>query len=296
MAKETKVNKNGIVKQIALDELNNYLSNGWHLGSGKVAWNKGLTKKDPRVKKYSEAQKGRHLTEDQKKHLSKLNKGKKWSEEALIKRSKSRKGFKPSKSQRQKTSLKLKGHVVSKETRMKISIKNKGKSHPQSLEAKQKISLHNSSIEFQNHQRKIKSINNSFNSSKPEKLSQLKLKEKFGDDVYFHYSELRYPFECDAYIKSLDLFIEFNYHWTHGKHPFNENNKFDIEELVRLKSKPQIRINSKGKECKSFYKVAIEVWTIRDVAKIKCANENRLNYILFYSYNEFLTWLDSCGV
>ena len=29
----------------------------------------------------------------------------------------------------------------------------------------------------------------------------------------------RYPFACDFYISSLDLFIECNYHWTHGGKP-----------------------------------------------------------------------------
>lgn len=31
----------------------------------------------------------------------------------------------------------------------------------------------------------------------------------------------RYPFKCDFYIPALDVFIECNFHWTHGGHWFD---------------------------------------------------------------------------
>ena len=41
----------------------------------------------------------------------------------------------------------------------------------------------------------------------------------------------RYPFACDFYISSLDLFIECNYHWTHGGKPYEgtEDDKQIVE-------------------------------------------------------------------
>ena len=62
--------------------------------------------------------------------------------------------------------------------------------------------------------------NHSFNISKPEVESFNLLKEKY-PDVINQYKDERYPFACDFYIPSLDLYIECNYHWTHGGHPFN---------------------------------------------------------------------------
>ena len=183
-----------------------------------------------------------------------------------------------------KTSLTLMGHPVSAETRLKISLKNKGRSHPMSEEAKRKISTHNSSKEFQNYQRELKRNNNSFNSSKTETESINILRGLFGsDDIITHYYSDLYPFECDVYIKSIDTFIEFNYHWTHGKHPFNPEDPNDIKKLNELKLKKQTRINSKGKLVDSFYVKLIDVWTNRDVMKLNTAKKNKLNYFTFYS-------------
>ena len=76
---------------------------------------------------------------------------------------------------------------------------------------------------------------------------------------------------CDFYIKELDLFIELNSHYTHGKHPFDENNKEDVELLNKYKTKT-----------KPSYKVIVEVWAGRDVLKRKVAEENNLNYLTIY--------------
>ena len=77
-----------------------------------------------------------------------------------------------------------------------------------------------------------KKKNGTFNSSKPEEDYYNLLKEKYGEeDVVRQYRDERYPFACDFYIKSLDLFIECNYSWTHGGHPFDENNEEDLKLL-----------------------------------------------------------------
>jgi hypothetical protein len=41
----------------------------------------------------------------------------------------------------------------------------------------------------------------------------------------------------DIYIKSLDIFIECNFHWTHGGHWFNYNDEQDIKRLNFLKER-----------------------------------------------------------
>ena len=46
-----------------------------------------------------------------------------------------------------------------------------------------------------------------------------------------------YPFACDFYIVSEDKFIEFQGHWTHGKKPFNPEEKDCQEKLNKWKEK-----------------------------------------------------------
>lgn len=122
--------------------------------------------------------------------------------------------------------------------------------------------------------------NNSFNTSKPEVESFNLLKEKY-PDVINQYKDERYPFACDFYIPSLDLYIECNYHWTHGGHPYNENNKEDQLLLEKWKTH-----NAK------FYKVAINTWTIRDVNKRNLAKQNNINYLEIWNINELKNWIN----
>ena len=123
--------------------------------------------------------------------------------------------------------------------------------------------------------------NNSFNTSKPEDESFNLLKEKYPDVIRQHRSDL-YPFACDFYIPSLDLYIECNYGWTHGIHPYNKDNKEDQLIVEQWKEK-----NTK------YYDNAIKTWTIRDVKKRNIAKQNNLNYIEFWNINELKDWLMS---
>lgn len=93
-------------------------------------------------------------------------------------------------------------------------------------------------------------------------------------DIIRQYKDERYPFNCDFYIKSEDLFIECNYHWSHGSTAFNPN---DAECIKRLKVWEEKAKTSK------YYQSAIDVWTRRDPLKIKCAKENQLNYKVLYN-------------
>lgn len=119
--------------------------------------------------------------------------------------------------------------------------------------------------------------NGTFNTSKPEETLYLLLCDAFGkEDVEQQYSsDSRYPFACDFYVKSLDLFIELNAHWSHGGHWFNEYDENDLKQLIAWQEKAK----QKG-SC--YYHAAIRVWTERDLLKKKTAENNHLNYIVFW--------------
>ena len=110
--------------------------------------------------------------------------------------------------------------------------------------------------------------------SETELLIYKFLIEFFKNDVIAQYCSEEYPFRCDFYIKSLDLYIELNAHWTHGGHPFDETNTDDIEILNKWKSN-----NTK------YYDKAVEVWSVVDVIKRNTAKKNNLNYLEIFSDN-----------
>ena len=122
--------------------------------------------------------------------------------------------------------------------------------------------------------------NRTYGKSQDEERYYNYLIRKFGeDDVVRQYRDERYPFDCDFYIKSLDLFIECNFHWTHGGKPYDRND-VDCEDLLNFWL-------YKAKES-SFYKNAIYVWTNLDVRKQQIAKSKNLNYKVLYDYKEDL--------
>lgn len=133
-----------------------------------------------------------------------------------------------------------------------------------------------------NHLIETKRKNNTFNKSKPEQRILLKLKTLYKDVIYNYKDITRYPFLCDFYIPSLDLFIELNFHWTHGKEPFDKNNEKHLEIINLWKNK-----------IKPFYKHAIYVWTDLDVRKLQTFKKNNLNYRIFYNEKQFNEWFNS---
>ena len=129
-----------------------------------------------------------------------------------------------------------------------------------------------------------KKKNKSFNKSKIEDEIYEILISKYGtDDIKRQYTDERYPFECDFYIKSLDIFIEFNGMWTHGPHAFNKESIDDINLLNEWKIKSN---NS------NFYKNAIYNWTVRDVNKRTVARNNNLNFYEFWNKEDILQFIE----
>lgn len=96
-------------------------------------------------------------------------------------------------------------------------------------------------------------------------------------DIKRQYKSEEYPFACDFYIVDKDLYVECNFHWTHGKHNFNKDNPDDIKKLNLWKDRSLK---------KNYYISAIDVWTNRDFMKRKVAEEHGLNYLVFFSLSE----------
>lgn len=116
--------------------------------------------------------------------------------------------------------------------------------------------------------------NGTSKSSKPEEDYYKLLVNQYGEnDVIRHYrDDSRYPYECDFYIKSQDLFIELNLHPSHYTHPYDETCDEDIQFLNYLKQQNT-----------PWSTMIINVWSQRDVAKVQCAIRNNLNYKQIYS-------------
>lgn len=123
-----------------------------------------------------------------------------------------------------------------------------------------------------------KKKNNTFKTSINEEQIYQLLLQKFNKVERQYKSEL-YPFNCDFYISELNLYIEYQGTWLHGKEPYNANNEEHIKQINLWKSKNT-----------NFYNTAINVWTIRDPLKRQTAKDNNLNWIEFFNMEEFLEW------
>lgn len=140
------------------------------------------------------------------------------------------------------------------------------------------VKLKNSE-EIKKKQYNTKKKNNSFNSSKPEKEFETKLRKLF-PDLKTQYKSKVYPFSCDYYIPELDLYIEYNGTWTHGGHFFDKDNQEDLDKLEKWKNK-----NTK------YYNSAIKTWTQRDILKLETAIKNHLNYVVWFNQEQAYEWL-----
>lgn len=96
-------------------------------------------------------------------------------------------------------------------------------------------------------------------------LAEQKLYDKlialFPDTLYDIKVDDRYPFYCDFYIPSLDLFIELQAHPSHGRLPIE---MMSIEEYSKYKSS------------------WADVFGRRDVEKLQYITKNNLNFIRVY--------------
>lgn len=117
--------------------------------------------------------------------------------------------------------------------------------------------------------------NGTLNTSLQEENYYKILVSKYGEDgvIRQYFDRDRYPFNCDFYIPSEDLFIEYNKSWTHGGHPFDKLNLDDISKLEFWQEKAKTS---------KYYRNAIYTWTDLDVRKTEIAKKNNLNYKVIY--------------
>lgn len=117
-----------------------------------------------------------------------------------------------------------------------------------------------------------KIANGTTSTSATEDLLYGQLCEVFGvDDVVRQYWSDAYPYACDFYIKSRGMYIELNAGWSHGSGWFGDRRDDRQLEMFREKA-----------VASDFYKTALHVWTVSDVAKRACASAMGLNYIVFW--------------
>lgn len=90
----------------------------------------------------------------------------------------------------------------------------------------------------------------------------------------------RYPYHVDFYIKSRDLFIEFNGDKCHNTHWFDASNEQDIQ-VVQSWEENRARIEATTSK-QSRYDKYIRTWTQSDVKKRQTAAQNHLNYLVFW--------------
>ena len=88
-------------------------------------------------------------------------------------------------------------------------------------------------------------------------------------DVIHGYTDVRYPFICDFYIISKDLFIEYQGHQTHGYEPYDISS-IEHEDYLNY-------MRYKG--------IDMRTWTERDPKKISTAIKNKITLLLIYPKN-----------
>lgn len=117
---------------------------------------------------------------------------------------------------------------------------------------------------------KIKNHTNGASISKFEAKMIEYLRQTYPDyTIFTQYKEDRYPFDCDCYIKDLDLFIEFQGSYYHNKRPF-KGTKEDLIEYEKL--------------CNSGIQKSriANVWRYKDTKKREIAKNNNLNFLEYW--------------
>lgn len=133
---------------------------------------------------------------------------------------------------------------------------------------------------------KTKKINGTMNTSSEEEEIYILLQQKF-KNIERQYRSEKYPFRCDFYIHEIDLYIEYQGNWTHGKEPYDASNKKHIEKLKEFQSK------ALKKDSPNQYESVIKVWTVRDPLKRETAKKNNLNWLEFFNMDQFLNWFSN---
>ena len=125
--------------------------------------------------------------------------------------------------------------------------------------------------------------NHTFKSSLPEdNLYELLCMCFDKSDIERQYISEEYPFACDFYIKSRNLYIELNASWTHGCHWYDMRSNNDVRIVNEWRGKNT-----------AYYDNAISTWTQRDVKKRCLAGIHNLNYVVFWDekLSDAMLWI-----
>ena len=190
----------------------------------------------------------------------------------------------------QKQSENLRAYKLSDEGRKKNSERMRliWSDEEKSKNLREALAKNNANINVRLKQYATQKKNKSFGKSKAEDASYQHLCSLYSSqDIERQYASIVYPYKADFYIKSLNLYIECNYNWTHGSkrchEPFDSNNEMHKKELELLKEKAK---------ASKYYQNAIYQWTDLDVRKRQCAIDNKLNWLCFYSENAFYNYFN----
>lgn len=250
-------------------------------------WNKGLTSAtDERVKKNTDAT---HKTRREKGNYVPWNKGLTKEDSEILqtvsqKVSAYRKGKEPwnkgipaSEEQKRKQSSAMSGRVpwnkgLTKETNASI------------MAASEKLLGHECFVkDWEAAKRKeydTKKRNGTFNSSKVESELISELVSQYGEENVIHpYRDSRYPWNCDAYVVPIDLFIEVQGTVEHNGRPYDPSCEKDVAEAEQIKAKAE----AAGPN--SRYWNIYKWWTVIDPKKLQTLRNNKLNFKLIYPNN-----------
>ena len=104
------------------------------------------------------------------------------------------------------------------------------------------------------------------------------------DDILFHYWSEEYPFNCDFYIKSKKLYIEYQgYGGGHNNRPYLNTD----EDKMELNYHKELAENGH-----TMSQRIVRTWYMKDPIKRNWANEHNLNWIEFFNMNQFLDWFN----
>ncbi len=239
------------------------------------------------AEKISASNKGRKLSEEHKQALSEARRGKALSPEHRAKLkaawdrrradraameahsqklSAAQKGKHRSKEaiEKQKETMKDRPYRHTEDAKQRIGEASSARehpSHPMPDEAREKISRAHLTPEVQEKTYRTKKENGTMNGSKMDDHIFARLREHFPDAVQHHKDPLRYPFACDFYLPTEDIFIEYDGTWTHGPGFFDEKKVAHRQLLEEWRSHGDSR----------YFQNAIDAWTVRDVAKRQAA-------------------------
>lgn len=148
------------------------------------------------------------------------------------------------------------------------------------------------SDDMRGHLRQARLENDTYMRSEAEEHIADWLRSQYGDDdVFVQYEDERYPYPCDVYVKSRDLFIEVNGYGQHGCHWYDASSEHDRQRVSDWIAASQ------GDH--DWYEKAVTCWTVDDVKKRAAARQSNLNYVVFWDASrgvshDFELWV-ACG-